>query len=67
MTSNFAKDAIEEAYEMALKKIDKERLFGEKVDLDNSKHVAVAMYFLGQQDARKISSSYLEAIERLGI
>ena len=46
---------IEHIYEMILLKITDGKLFGETVDLDNPKHVAVAMYMYGEYKGRQES------------
>lgn len=68
MTSNtYANEAIEDVYNSLLKKIRNGIIYGVPVDLDNPKHVAVALYFAGGIDGKNDSNRYLTAIKKLGI
>ena len=52
--------AIEQAYEMALKKVKEGRLYGEQIDLDNPKHVGLSLYLIGFQEGKQEAVEYLE-------
>ena len=52
MTGKFSEDSIEKAYAMALKKVDGGKIFGEQIDLNNPKHVALALYLSGLRDGK---------------
>ena len=64
MTSNdydeHVQDAIYNIYEPLLKKIKGGKIYGVTIDLDNPKHVAVALYFAGEMKGREEATQYLE-------
>ena len=43
---------VNDIYEMILPKIEFSKLFGEKIDMNNPKHVAVAFYLLGKKEGK---------------
>ena len=63
MTSNLIDDPIEDVYDAVLEKITDGKIFGEKIDLENPKHVAVAGYFAGVTEGRKDASEFFNFIE----
>ena len=58
--NDFAEDAINDIYEPLLKKIKDGKIYGVSIDLDNPKHVAVALYFAGEMKGREEATRYLE-------
>ena len=58
------KDAIEEAYEMALEKVKGGMLYGEAIDLDNPKHVALSLYLIGLREGQNEAIRYLEVLSK---
>ena len=43
---------LEESYQRKLREIENAMIFGEYVDLDDPKQVALAFYYLGQNEGR---------------
>lgn len=63
MTFNLIDDPIEDVYKAILKKITDGKVFGERIDLENPKHVAVAGYLAGVTEGRKDASELFNFIE----